>query len=1115
MPVKLTNAFPVNKRRFDVNGFLIAFTYTSILENQSSDAEYKYFQSSEFLKKDIDTSNISLGGYYLEDQFLKYIKEIGVVKLNNLTKFPFENYVAKAKDEITVKAVDYGRPYDSYYQSIIYTFNIEMREDGKGVKYYKKFDYKNLDQNEIAIPENVKSKIPLSVNREGYPDYYYYHLNFLPSGNDIEDSDGLNSYNKKLITLITFKIWYVVKDIFPKLVDLTKVDSVADSVNGGYGTLSNLEIIVFLLKKNWCFYYDPNSQLEHRKKPFISLFPLTIDELGAYYKALDNFYSVVYKYKTTELNTNPKVLMWLLRFLPQEVLNLLPYPPLKNIVKNFALLDKLDQELQQILVRVIIAITEQYDYANDFLVLLLNKSGKIGDDKKEMTYFQTLYYLLNDARLERLTIVKWFVKEQDNRKYFAYAIFKMWKFSKYNWDFYPSGIPHPVVDSNYVSSYWLDNEEFNKNNIIEFVRGNEVKPEDTSKYKKTGVDFESKINGVNLLLKVVKRKAIADPNGGARPRVPATYYPESRFHLFQPLTLLNYDGNVDLKLPQKILYPAFLIYFIKEYDELSDFDALISSAINLSIDIGLFYLFGGQSLINDFKYLKYTTKIGRALLGRLSATEAITVWKGAATAGQIVSLEAGQLAIINEYLIKEENDPIKRALLEKVQKVLFWAMISSAGFSIYSSFKTVSQGVEAYNIYKLSPSTYNLENDTISLLTQLYGQRGIILADFGQVLQDLKADGKISDNLIDWFHDANILTDDLRFKFIEQFGDRVEKFAQAAKGNIYSSDIVMGLNRWKFFIAEGIPEADDISIIMSKNLSAPYFKYYTPDTEPIGKVLNTFRSADRQAILSVFHDIDTETISKILEAPKNALKLMRNFAARVKVSQVNKLDKDNIITVIKTDLAPNQIDFISVRNGTILEQSIKKYLRDITNVNINKGRVKALYEGTADEFKEMVMGLNRKQINEFRSACKQVIKTKIYNDGIPVGDRVIEELFISGSRDKLNNVFGVNITPSNLIEPLQTKFDIFALKSLDIKNVNRAYDAEVKYIYNLLEKHWDKGNRFDIAVESSFYTCENCRDYWVALQELAVQSGKTINVKIIASPWGINNTTLKSFLKRP
>ena len=80
-----------------------------------------------------------------------------------------------------------------------------------------------------------------------------------------------------------------------------------------------------------------------------------------------------------------------------------------------------------------------------------------------------------------------------------------------------------------------------------------------------------------------------------------------------------------------------------------------------------------------------------------------------------------------------------------------------------------------------------------------------------------------------------------------------------------------------------------------------------------------------------------------------------------------------------------------------------------------------------------------------------------------------------------------------------------------MQNVERAYDTEVKYIYNLLEKHWDEGNRFEITVESTFYTCENCRDYWVALKELADHSGKTINIKIVSSPWAINNSTVKKF----
>jgi hypothetical protein len=110
----------------------------------------------------------------------------------------------------------------------------------------------------------------------------------------------------------------------------------------------------------------------------------------------------------------------------------------------------------------------------------------------------------------------------------------------------------------------------------------------------------------------------------------------------------------------------------------------------------------------------------------------------------------------------------------------------------------------------------------------------------------------------------------------------------------------------------------------------------------------------------------------------------------------------------------------------------------------------------------------------------------------------IAENYISGNQSKIYEMFGGNI-PLALKEPIYEKFEVFNRKAFDFIPKNRENDTEIKYIFNLLENHWDDGNRFVITLESTLYTCESCQGYLVYLKELAKKSGKTVDIKMIAN----------------
>jgi hypothetical protein len=78
------------------------------------------------------------------------------------------------------------------------------------------------------------------------------------------------------------------------------------------------------------------------------------------------------------------------------------------------------------------------------------------------------------------------------------------------------------------------------------------------------------------------------------------------------------------------------------------------------------------------------------------------------------------------------------------------------------------------------------------------------------------------------------------------------------------------------------------------------------------------------------------------------------------------------------------------------------------------------------------------------------------------------------------------------------KFDVFNKKAIDFIPKNRENDTEIKYIFNLLENHWDDGDHIIITLESTLYTCESCQGYLVYLKKLAAKTNKTVDIKVIA-----------------
>ena len=112
----------------------------------------------------------------------------------------------------------------------------------------------------------------------------------------------------------------------------------------------------------------------------------------------------------------------------------------------------------------------------------------------------------------------------------------------------------------------------------------------------------------------------------------------------------------------------------------------------------------------------------------------------------------------------------------------------------------------------------------------------------------------------------------------------------------------------------------------------------------------------------------------------------------------------------------------------------------------------------------------------------------------------IGESFLSGRKNKIIALFGGTPVPNWIKNPSQSLFDIFSLKAIDKRKIDRADDTELKYIFTFLENHWGSGDKFIISANSTLFTCTSCQGYLGYLQLLAEKHGKNITFKIVSNP---------------
>lgn len=1040
---------------FDVYGFLVQFTTL-----ETNPQVYRYHQHAEFKREDRKKPDLS--GYYNEDLFLKYIQKVEPIPtLDILTKYNFGKILATEEEEITVSTIDFDEPYDYFYNEKKYTFNLQRTLDNKGVRNYLKPIIENFETVDIKINTDGVNGVTIVNNQSATSGGYFYKKNLGDLINTWTISDIQKSNLKKVMSLIVFKIREINKYIIPIIADNTHFfDKEFDVANGiiDHDNFTDLEKLVFNFKKHWGYYHDTpiDGFPRPHKDDFEALFSTssTYEDYLSYYYSLENFYQICYKTKSLSYYPSDDKIAYLLKILSPSALAVIPYNLIIKCIKQY-LKFNLSQEEQRVLVKLVISITPPN--TNDFLDFLLEK------ENGEKTNFQVIYDSLTDSRLERYPFANWFVDEQTNRKYFAFAIYELWKISKYNLDYIRLGItiPNPwpnfkgVDPDNYFN---INPQEFNKKNFLTFI------PSSDQQIVTSQQRFESSINDKKIdITKIYKQDTYA--GALSQHKIGSEYF--GSFHLYQQISFCGYESNLDLRIPKSATLPAFLFHFIEEYDRLADFDAGVALAVNLTVDALIIYFTGGTSILKDLQYLKYTTKIGRALAGGIESTEAIEIWQGFRGAADIFTITAGSLTQINHYLITTENNEEKRKILEGCQKIFISLTFLGVGLSLTAQAHAVREAGKVLDLIEALPSgvAHGLAPEMINLLTTLKGNKEVTLTLFGNKLNTLDL-GDVTNYIFLKYN--SVFTDAQRLKFMTDF-QHIDDLAfwRLLNNGRNASGIRDGsyLDNWILLSEKGLEEAKFTMYICNQTRKIALIRY--TDESSIKPVIATLNYDKKLFFLDTFGNEEGAYFAGFIQSPKKIIEFSNIDGAKKLILKNNKnfwlindfesvtitklqpyLEEAKITAVKRTGSSNNWFtnpdkkiraeEFLNEgknwRNGQLVEIPSQNYLKETINANENVylGIDIAFYNNKGIKISDTVQEIDGLLIDNSDEITK-IISMKL-NSG---------KHNFSTDNKKLINV--MKNLPDNGIEMKNYIVNNAELNNLPLKIKNHAVEAKIIY----------------------------------------------------------------------
>lgn len=724
-PVRLiTDKYSVNNAFYADTGFLVDFAITV----DGATFEISYFNRSDFNKSDK-----GMPGYYIKESFYKYkngkLTFIALTTENEVgwgykhylptnTAFQNEKWSLKPAEEgdlVKVFRLNPVSPFTFHYLNKEYIFKVKFATGQDFPKAYQTVqDYPPVNNDPNSPDYSMVQDFP--VDRMNEPTGLFYTINF---GEYVTTWSNVNDNIKEVLSRAVSLICWQISWMPDELSKLTvhTLAHIKDSYDRkyyqgdstDYDELTLADRIVGDLLWQWGYYYSNIGGVE--KFPLTPVLPTQYSEdylnlINQYYNALINFYNGIYYKTVSELfpddsgdaeERSDRRVAILIKILPGIAVHLLPIALrleiLDKIIEEKEVYEDDDKKINEADVLKILNSFLGYEEANvllDFLAVI--KTGS-------RTRYEILYKLMDDNRLERYPFVSWFVDDANNRQFYNFLLYEKWKVSKYNTYYVPSGIT-PNENGLNPQAFFLSAEgakyyySLNSGSV-------ETPPSLEYSFEKVSsslyhqifneITFEAEKTLVQNLVIINQKVSTTYLNylsthGDSKSTSVRKY---GNFHIYQPVSLMGYEGNLDFAVPQYIPIPAFLLFYSTDYNKLKTYDAAFSYASEVGMEIALFFATGGIGAIRHLKHLKYVNKIGAAYRGTLPTSEAVIVWRGAEAGTEILSVSAGVLYSTTGLIANSTSNPDTKELMERLGWFFLALSLVSAGGAIYGRQRAV------------------------------------------------------------------------------------------------------------------------------------------------------------------------------------------------------------------------------------------------------------------------------------------------------------------------------------------------------------------------------------------------------------------------------------------
>lgn len=853
-------AYEIIPQSYTIKGELLNFTYNGVLYINISLIHYD--------KRDSSKGGLNFG-YCKSNAYNTYRNSNSDERLKDFLKH--ENWFldfqpAQIGDIFKIQKVELSKDLTTNYTKYFIHAKYEFRISNLNMNFSKSTDYPS-DNPDLSSPNYSKKELvdqdqlsSFSTKDEGN----FFTKNFKNKVGNLNISKESKEVLYEGIMKICFRIDRIFNDVLDTLA-IKKLDDILNFIknipagedvhtkissynNNVLKTSVDKTIAHLLVDWGYRSYADTKElTLDFNKDKF---YGGLYKPFEVYYNALVNLYYNLFQKNETELFGAPstdsgtwtdailkeqsnKRFDYLIYILPDQILTLLDFSQRKKIIDLYIRANYLPSQVEELVLRLIYSFSLVPNEGQAFLDYLLNIV-----DGNTRTNFEILFNLFNDKDIQQVSaVVGFFANERSNRRNFVYGLYKLWEKSNYNFNYIDGVIPDALglnPDSYFYTDegkkYFEGNNNKIKNIALEFGvvwQGTGVGDDETTtvpsiekKYYPPKLQSKNVVSPyyfIDVEKTLNSNKEVVDTQANMANAI--LYPPEVKFHLYQPITLVGYKTDEELEptFPKKPFVPAFLWYYSEEFRKLKDFHENISFAIDVGIEVGLFFLTGGVSTLAELRYLRYATDIAKAIkYGNTTTHYTVLVLKGLSSAVQAVTVTS---AVCERYydLLINLNDPNNQYTVEQkkyyeyLHKIFLNLTLISAGVT-----GALEYGVGKYARKILTADSAFLDSlapEIRNLIGEIAGYETAVLNTFKQ--QKLAGLAKISEK----FEQGSSWSIVKQKKFYEDFK------------NLSNTDLIKlnndaTLTNWEKLLTNNILDRLVLDIVTDTEKSNRIVKYY-------------------------------------------------------------------------------------------------------------------------------------------------------------------------------------------------------------------------------------------------------------------------------------------------